>query len=294
MSVKFDWPIPEGHKSVQWSGRGFEVDGKHAPILSFCVTESGWTDELTTLHEGAAGADHPIDLASRARAKREVLANVPASEGVVLEVGCSSGYMLDELARSLPKDTLLIGSDYVAGPLRALADRTPSQPLMRFDLTKCPLPSNSVDVVVALNVLEHIRDDQKAAREIARILRPGGAAVIELPAAPGLYDVYDKALMHFRRYTLAGACSLFADAGMRVVRRSHVGVFVFPAFAAVKLRNQRHLNKSDAEQRRIVESNLASTRSSVLMKVAMKLEERFASRVDYPFGIRCVLTAIKR
>jgi len=62
----------------------------------------------------------------------------------------------------------------------------------------------------------------------------------------------------------------------------------------VKLRNQRHLNKSAEEQRRIVEQSLASTRSSVLMKFAMKLEERLGERFDYPFGIRCVLTAIKR
>jgi SAM-dependent methyltransferase len=292
--MNYAWPKPHGANDVAWNGRGFLVDGRAEPILSFGVTDSGWTDELTTLHEGSAGADHPIDLASRSRALREVLAHVPAKDGVVLEVGCSSGYMLGELSRALPKDTLLIGSDYVAGPLRALADRTPTQPLLRFDLTACPLPSNSVDVVVALNVLEHIENDTKAAREIARILRPGGAAVIELPAAPGLYDVYDKALMHFRRYTLASACSLFEDAGLRVVDRSHVGVFVFPAFAAVKLRNQRYLNKTDEEQKRIVSSSLASTRSSKLMKLAMKLEERWSNRVSYPFGIRCVLTAIKR
>lgn len=292
--MKFEWPIPEGAREVEWTGRGFVVDGRSTPILSFGVTDSGWTDDLTTLHEGNAGADHPIDLASRARALREVLVNVPQSDGVVLEVGCSSGYLLDELSRALPKGTLLIGADYVAGPLRALADRKPTQPLMRFDLTKCPLPSESVDVVVALNVLEHIQDDDKAAKEIARILRPGGAAVIELPAGPGLFDVYDKALMHFRRYTLSSACSLFESAGMHVVERSHVGVFVFPAFAAVKLRNQRHLHASEEEQKRIVATSLTSTRSSILMKLAMKLEQRLGERFDWPFGIRCVLTAIKR
>lgn len=295
--MTFAWPIPEGHKTVAWTGRGFEVDGKKAPVLSFATGDSGWTDDLTTLHEDAAGADHPIDLASRARALSEVISQLASRRSqeaaVVLEVGCSSGYMLGDLSRALPSDALLIGSDFVPGPLHALADRKPSQPLMRFDVTRCPLPDASIDVVVALNVLEHIEDDERAAREIARILRPGGAAVIELPAGPRLFDVYDKALMHFRRYTQASACELFERAGMMIANRSHVGVFVFPAFAAVKLRNRLTMSDSDDNQMRVVASSLSSTRSSWLMSAAMNLEARLASRVSFPFGIRCVLTAIK-
>ena len=143
-------------------------------------------------------------------------------------------------------------------------------------------------------MLEHIEDDAKAAREIARILKPGGAAVIELPAGPRLYDVYDKALMHFRRYTLRGARALLEGAGLHVTHASHLGVFVFPAFAAVKLSNKRHLGASEEEQRRIVRGNIASTRSSLAMKLLMRAETRLGRHVRYPVGIRCVLTAIKR
>ena len=289
----FRWPAPDGCEHVTWAGRHFEADGAPCDVLAFGVEASGWSDELTTLHEGATGADHPIDLASRARAIGEVTSHSKSAGGVVLEVGCSSGYLLRELKATLPASTTLIGADYVLGPLRALARSDLGLPLLRFDLTRCPLDSDSVDAVVALNVLEHIEDDQRAAREISRILKPGGVAIIELPAGPGLFDVYDKALMHHRRYTLSSACALFERAGLRITRRSHLGFFVFPAFAAVKLSNKRHLRKSLAEQHAIVASSIASSGSSRLMRAAMRAERVLSSRVSFPIGIRCVLTAVK-
>jgi SAM-dependent methyltransferase len=290
--ARFPWPAPGGAQLAAWTERGFEVDGESHPVLAFDVGGSGWNDELTTLHEGATGADHPIDVASRGRALRQVRAHLPPA-GVVLEVGCSSGYMLRDLREGLPHDATVIGSDFALGPLLALARAEPTIPLLRFDLTRCPLPDACVDVVVALNVLEHIEDDRAAASELARLLRPGGAAVIELPAGPRLYDAYDKGLLHFRRYTQAGARALFEAAGLRVVDESHIGFFVFPAFALVKLRNKRHLGASRETLERMVAASITTTRSSRWMRATMELESHLGEKVSYPFGIRCVLTAIK-
>ena len=52
---------------------------------------------------------------------------------------------------------------------------------VRMDLTRVPCPSRSVDVVYASHVLEHIPDDALAMREIYRILKPGGWAVLQVP-----------------------------------------------------------------------------------------------------------------
>jgi len=293
----FPWPSPgpeSGAADVTWTGRGFEVAGKADPILSFEVDHSGWSDDLTVMHEGTSNGDHPVDVASRERALEELRrAAFGAKPGVLLEVGCSSGYFLRDARRAFP-DALVIGSDYVAGPLRSLAKRDPTQPLMNFDLTRCPLPDASLDAVVALDVLEHIKDDRAAVREMWRTLKPGGVAVIELPAGPWLYDVYDKVLMHERRYAMRDAQRLFENAGFVVDRPSHLGFFVFPAFAAVKLRNKRYLTLSAAEQRAVVERNIVSTKSSWAMSAAMRLETWGARYAKYPFGIRCVFSAVKR
>jgi ubiquinone/menaquinone biosynthesis C-methylase UbiE len=111
---------------------------------------------------------------------------------VVLEVGCSSGYFLEELRAAMPQ-ARIVGADYTLGTLQKLDQRLYDIPLLHFDLTQCPLPEQSVDVVVLLNVLEHIEDDRAAIAQVHSV-------IIEVPTGTDLHDCYDRGLMHFRRY----------------------------------------------------------------------------------------------
>src|SRR6185369_6000481 len=147
---------------------------------------SHWSDDLTSLHEAEAGQDHPIDLASRRLAVAS-MRGLEHDAPVVLDVGCSSGFVLEDLQRALPRASV-IGSDYLEGPLEGLAGRRSNVPLLQFDLRKCPLSDGCVDGVTCLTVLEHIDDHRAALSEIRRILKPGGIAHIEVPAGPELFD----------------------------------------------------------------------------------------------------------
>ena len=203
--TSFPWPpLSEKGPRPIWTGRGFEIGGDRVPIAAYDIGASGWNDALTTMHEDVAGTAHPIDAASRSHAVGQLRRHLARPDGVVLEVGCSSGYLLQEMRGALPEASL-IGVDYIRGPLEALAGSMPTVPMLQFDLQRCPLPDACVDAVVLLNVLEHIEDDASAVGHLFRILKPGGVAVVEIPAGPGLYDVYDKQLMHFRRYRRKGA-----------------------------------------------------------------------------------------
>lgn len=267
------------------------VGGQRQRVLSYAPRESGWTDALTSFHEDTAGDNHPIDRASRLTALRG-LRHLTAAEPVILEVGCSSGFMLRRLREAYPRATL-IGADYVRGPLEELADALPGVPLLQFDLTVCPLPTASIDAVILLNVLEHIADDGAALAQVSRILRPGGVAVVEVPAGPHLYDVYDALLLHHRRYTRARLHRLAHAAGLQVVTSSHLGVLAYPAFAAVKLYNRRYLNRPESVQRRVVGQHIQTSRQSPLFDLVMRAELALARYVRWPFGIRCTLVAQK-
>jgi SAM-dependent methyltransferase len=291
VTVAFPWPDVKG-KKASWTGCGFLVDGRERAILDYGAGQSGWDDDLTRFHEDVAGdGTHPIDAASR-RCARAALRRHLSGEPVVLEVGSSSGFLIRELTADWPQG-LVIGSDFIAEPLVELARRQPSVPLLRFDLLECPLPSASVDAVVLLNVLEHIERHDEAVAQVARILRPGGVAVIEVPAGPQLFDVYDKYLRHFRRYSRRDLRTLLTAAGLRVVSESHLGCLIYPVFAVVKRRNRRWLDSPEETQRQIVAGNIRQTSQGPWLRWTMAIEESLRDRVDLPFGIRCLAVAVK-
>ena len=214
-AADLDFPPPPGVATARWTGTTFAVGGETRRILAYGSAPSGWTDHLTDLHEATAGADHFIDVASRAHAVSEVARVASRPGAVILEVGISSGFLLNEMIARLPQATF-IGADYTLGTLEKAAQRLPADvPLLQFDLTECPLPSASVDAAVLLNVLEHIEHDTTALAQLHRILKPGGAVIIEVPAGEGLYDRYDKALLHWRRYGMSTLVRRVKDAGFQ-------------------------------------------------------------------------------
>jgi SAM-dependent methyltransferase len=285
-------PQSPGKPIPNWVGNGFRVGGKVLPVLEYSSNAHGWTDDLTTMHEETAGSDHFIDRASRQHALEQVCKYVKGKTPVILEVGCSSGFML-RLIRDRLTDALVMGSDVVHDPLEQLAAKFPDVPLFRFDLTHCPLPDNSVDAVVMLNVLEHIENDTAAMQQVYRILKPDGILVVEVPAGPHLYDVYDKLLRHYRRYTSSSLRGLVKRANFQIIEQSHLGFLMYPGFWLVKQRNKRFLSEESAAHRRIVEKNIRDSGGSPLLKAIMQLELALGRWVSYPLGIRCLLTSSK-
>src|SRR5258708_292850 len=132
-----------------WLGNKFQVGSEFINVLQYSINHEGWNDDLTHLHEDSAGADHFIDRASREHAIHQLKTHLTNAAPTILEIGCSSGFLLREIKTAFPQATL-IGADVVKEPLEKLAKELPTVPLMRFDLTKCPLPDNSIDAIVLL------------------------------------------------------------------------------------------------------------------------------------------------
>jgi SAM-dependent methyltransferase len=285
---QYPWPPLKDGVRPEWTGSAFRVGNQAMPVLSYGDSESGWSDHLTQMHEELAGADHPMDALSRSWALRALRRHVTSPAPVVLEMGCSSGFFLNDLRTAFPSATL-IGSDFLKEPLHRLATRVKGLPLLQFDVVRCPLPETSVDAAVLLNVLEHVEDDREAVRQTARILKPGGIAVIEVPAGPHLFDVYDEHLRHYRRYSSSALTSLAVAAGLTVVERSHLGCLAYPAFALVKRRNQRFLAAHPEAKQRLVEATITRTTDSGVLRLLLRGEEWLGRRMSFPFGIRCVL-----
>jgi SAM-dependent methyltransferase len=288
-----EFPPPPGcREPPAWTGCGFRTGNTTTRILSYEPGDSGWTEELTAFHEDVDDENHYINVASREHAVSRVERWIASRNPVIIDIGCSSGYTLKLLRARLPEATIL-GADFIRGPLEKLSESFPDLPLLHFDLRHCPLPDGSFDGVILLNVLEHVKEDSAALRQIARILKPGGIAAIEVPAGPGLYDVYDKQLLHFRRYRMRDFVNRVRSAGLEAVERSHLGCLLYPAFWIVKKRNQRHLNAPPDVQKGIVTGNMRQARHNALMNLLMRGESQLRHLVYLPFGIRCLVTCRK-
>lgn len=290
MNLPFSLPVPEGYSDIpKWDGQHFVFGGQRTPVLEYSENFAGWSDDLTALHEEAAGDNHPVDLASRKDAISQVGRSFskPVSSSVIMEIGCSSGFLIKDLIKYFP-DATVVGADVVKEPLNRLAKVFPGVPLIRFDLLKCPLPDQSVDVLVMLNVLEHIEDDATALKNALKLLKPGGSLVIEVPAGPYLYDGYDAELHHFRRYSATELKRKLSEAGFMVLRQSHLGFILYPAFVAVKLLNKWFRSKKNTT---VVRDQAMSTSDSILVKWAMSLESNYLANIHLPFGIRALAVA---
>ena len=286
MIVPFELPKPSGVNSNPiWVDGGFVCEGKSYKVLEYSENFLGWSDDLTAIHESAAGNAHPIDLASRRDALMQISKSSIAPGKVVMEIGCSSGFFIRELISKF-QDAIVIGADVVRAPLYKLADALPNVPLIRFDLLQNPLPNSCIDILVMLNVLEHIDDDIKALINAYSLLKPGGILIIEVPAGKFLYDSYDAQLHHYRRYSAFELKSKLESAGFIVTRKSHLGFFLFPMFAVVKL-----INKLRGKTKNIVQHQASRTSSSRLVSFFMQLESRVSELVSLPFGIRVLMTA---
>jgi SAM-dependent methyltransferase len=208
-------------------------------------------------------------------------------QDVVLDLGCSTGYLLEDLARLHPKATLL-GLDLVGAGLVKAHQNVPKARLLRADACDLPLEDSSVDSVLSANLLEHVPDDRGALREIARVLRPGRRAAIVVPSGPDLYDYYDRFLGHERRYARDELAMKGREAGLRVLEDAYLGSLIYPAFWLVKQRNRRrHAGIGGEALHRQVAANVAQTSSSRIGRLSTTLERLMLARgVRVPMGIR--------
>jgi SAM-dependent methyltransferase len=252
---------------------------------------AGWSAELEALHEDSSRV-HPIDVWTR-RAALARLGPLPAG-AVVMDLGCSTGFLLEDLRAAHP-DAALVGVDLIAAGLAKAHARVPEARLVQADACRLPLADASLDAALSLNLLEHVPDDRQALAELRRVLRPGAGAVLVVPAGRRLYDYYDRFLGHRRRYARGELAAKACDAGLEVIDDTHLGSLLYPAFWLAKQRNRRrwgHLRGAALRAR--VTADIGRTRDSRLVRLALRLERPlFARGPRPPFGIRG-LTVVRR
>jgi SAM-dependent methyltransferase len=126
---------------------------------------------------------------------------------------------------------------------------------MRADARDLPVRSDALDLVTAFDVIEHIDEDYLVTAEIARVLRPGGTALLSVPCDMALWSAHDEACGHVRRYTRAGLADVVEKAGLTIDRMWSWNVLMRPVVAW----RRRSLSGSDLDDPpRLVNAALTS------------------------------------
>lgn len=143
-----------------------------------------------------------------------------------LDLGCGTGAMLSDLRQRFDAT----GVDVSPDALDFCRSRG-LEGLVEASAEALPFADSSFDLVVSLDVLEHVQDDHAAAAEIARTLKPGGRVVVNVPAFRWLWGPHDVALHHHRRYKRAEIVGLLESQGLQVVWSSYSVFLLFPLVA---------------------------------------------------------------
>ena len=113
---------------------------------------------------------------------RSLLEPALASARSVFEIGCGAGYSTHRLSGWLPENVALVSSDLGASLVRKAAKMNPAVPVVQQSVYELGLADKAVDVLVMLEVLEHLEDPQRALAELRRVARRH--VVVSTPREP--------------------------------------------------------------------------------------------------------------
>ncbi|MEX1053813.1 MAG: class I SAM-dependent methyltransferase [Nitrosopumilaceae archaeon] len=127
-------------------------------------------------------------------------------KGDILEVGSGLGTFSEHVIRDFP-DSAITLSDISSSYIQNLKERFSGKnvTVYKLDLNVQEDYENigyeKFDSIIAINVLEHVKNDELALQQLYKMLRKNGTLIILVPANKFLYNVIDKSIDHWRRYT---------------------------------------------------------------------------------------------
>lgn len=171
----------------------------------------------------------------------------PFCHGRILEIGSGIGNISALFVRDKSDLTL---SDIRENYCQLLRQKFPDNAVLQINLTDADfdtINANNLgrfDTVFALNVVEHIYDDEVAIRNCYKLLARNGTCVILVPAFQTLYNRFDKELEHYRRYTKKTLNNLMRKGGFELKHHQYFNLMGIPGwYVSGKLQGNKTIPK---------------------------------------------------
>jgi len=201
----------------------------------------------------------------------------------ILDIGCGTG----ATSRELRPFGTVISVDFTREALR-FARMKGCHPLCQADAHRLPFADETFDLVVAMDIMEHLDDDRQALKECFRVLQPGGKAILTVPAHMTLWSEHDVALHHRRRYERREFAKRLQETGWRIARLSFTLMLFYPPIWAYRKIQQR-LYPSPTPHATLIP--LPHFLNRLLARLLDMENVLIHQKVDLPFGISLVCVA---
>ncbi len=140
-----------------------------------------------------------------------------------LDIGCGAGSNLSAL---VSRGFQAVGLDQSAYALTLVRSKS-EVPLLAGDFNRLPIKTNSIGLIIAMDIFEHLDDDVKGINESYRVLVEGGTLIVTVPAFKFLWGIQDDLTGHKRRYSSKEITQKLRAGGFEVLKSSYFNFFLF-------------------------------------------------------------------
>jgi len=221
--------------------------------------------------------------------KRKIVLNIISRhftsrpESKVLDIGCGSGLMLNTLqdvgqtyGMDMSDEAINFSKEIFTGEVKKGA--LPEQ---------IPYEEAFFDLIIALDVIEHIDRDIDSLKAIRSCLATNGKAIFTVPAYMFLWSPFDDLNEHKRRYTLNELNAKLVQAGFTIEKISYYNTLLFPIVFAVRMFNS--FFKRDGAS----EIEMPSRVINILLTRIFGLEKYLLNHINLPYGVS-IIAVVKK
>jgi SAM-dependent methyltransferase len=219
---------------------------------------------------------------------------IPPSHSVrVLDIGCGTG----ATTAALSQEYHCIGMDSSEDALRRARSRYPSTTFLHLDT---PVHAREVigrsEVVLLLDVLEHVKDDASFLSAIITSMTEGAYLLITVPAHPSLWSEHDVLSGHERRYERSSLQHLWNDLPVSLLLFSYFNTYLYPIIRIVRMLSQLRRRTSSPHRTDLwlPPSPLNVLLEKIFATEAMRLRRILMNGGGSPYAYGASLIAILR
>jgi SAM-dependent methyltransferase len=203
----------------------------------------------------------------------------------VVDIGCGTGSNLRVLQSVGLSNVVGLDRSFYA---LSLAKRKVKLPLLSGEISNLPIRPESVGLIIAFDVMEHIDDDLNAIRQLYQVLRKGGILILTVPAFNLLWGIQDVVTGHKRRYLREEIENKLKGVGFDLLKSSYFNFFLF--FPILMARRLIHLLGLEIES----ENEVNFPFINFFFKGIFSLEIYVLKYLSFPFGVSILCIAKKK